>query len=97
MPESSAVEAEMATGKLKRHKSPGGDQTWAQLIKSGGRKMLCEIHKLFTVILLGIRRNCLSSGRSWSLYLFIRPVIKKTIVIIQMYHSYQIHTIAIKG
>jgi hypothetical protein len=27
MPESSAVEAEMATGKLKRHKSPGGDQT----------------------------------------------------------------------
>jgi len=37
VPESSALETEMATGKLKRHKSPGVDQIPAELIKVGGR------------------------------------------------------------
>ena len=50
MPESSAFEVEMVTEKLKRHKSPGGDQTLAKLIKSRGRKILCEIHKLINSV-----------------------------------------------
>jgi hypothetical protein len=50
MPESSAFETEMATENLKRHKSPDADQTWVQLIKSGGRKIVCEIHKLINSV-----------------------------------------------
>jgi hypothetical protein len=50
MPESSAFEVEMVTEKLKRHKSPGSDQTSAKLIKSRGRKILCEIHKLINSV-----------------------------------------------
>ena len=45
MPEPSALEFEMATEKLKRHKSPGIDQIPAELIKAGGKKIRSEIHK----------------------------------------------------
>jgi hypothetical protein len=44
------------------------------------------------VFLFGITKNCLISGRSQSLYLFIRRVIKQTVVSILEYHSYQLHT-----
>jgi hypothetical protein len=44
--EPSAFEIEMATEKLKRHKSPGTDQLPAELIKAGVRKIHSEIHKL---------------------------------------------------
>jgi hypothetical protein len=64
----------MAFEKLKRHKSPGIDQIPAQLIKAEGRTIRSEIHKL--IISIWNRRNCLRSGRSQSLYLFIRRVIK---------------------
>jgi hypothetical protein len=40
----------------------------------------------------GIRRNCLSSGKSQLLYLFIRRVIKQNVVIIEVYHFSQLHT-----
>jgi hypothetical protein len=46
VPESSAFEIEIATEKLKRHKSPGIDQISAELIKAGGRIIRSEIHKL---------------------------------------------------
>ena len=42
--ELSAFEVELATDKLKSHKSPGGDQIPAELIKAGGRKIHSEIH-----------------------------------------------------
>jgi hypothetical protein len=67
------LEVEMAIEKLKRYKSPGIDQIPAELIKTGGRTILRSRNSL---ILFGIKRNCLSSGRSQSLYLFIRRVIK---------------------
>jgi len=73
----------MAIEKLKRHKSPGFDQIPAELIKAGETTIHSEIHKLK---LLGIRRNCLQSGRSLSLYLFIRRVMKKSVVIIEAYN-----------
>ena len=44
------------------------------------------------LILFGIRRNCLRSGKNWSLYLFISKVIKDIVVIIESYHFRQLHT-----
>ena len=68
----------MAIEKLRSHKSPGVDQTPAESINAGGGTIRSEIHNLF---LFGIR-----SGRSRSLYLFIRRVIKQTGVLLKAYH-----------
>ena len=46
MSEPIAPDLEMATEKLKRHKSPGIDQIPAELITAGGRTIRSEIHKL---------------------------------------------------
>jgi len=46
VPEPSAFEDELATEKLKSHKSPGIDQIPAELIEAGGRKICYDIHKL---------------------------------------------------
>jgi hypothetical protein len=79
VPEPSALEVE----KPKRHKLPGTDQIPAEIIKSGVEKFVLRfIHLL---ILFGIRRNCLWSGRSRSLYLFIRKGIQQIVVIIEAY------------
>jgi len=50
VPEPSAFEVELATEKLKRHKSPGTDQIPAELIKVGGGTSGSEIHKLVNYI-----------------------------------------------
>jgi hypothetical protein len=50
VPQPSAFEVEMAIEKLKRYKSPGIDQIPAELIKAGGSKICCEIHKLIISI-----------------------------------------------
>jgi len=50
VPEPSAFEVEMTTGKLKSHKSPGIDQIPAELVKAGGRIIRFEIHKLIISI-----------------------------------------------
>jgi hypothetical protein len=55
------------------------------MIKAGVRVVCSETHKLNFI---GIRRKCLSSGRSQSLYLFIKRVIKKTVVNIKAHDSY---------
>jgi hypothetical protein len=59
VPEPSAFEVEMVIEKPKTHKSPGTDQIPAELIKSGGRTIRSEFHKLS-----GVRRNGLRSGSS---------------------------------
>ena len=46
VPEPSAFHVELATVKLKSHKSSGFDQIPAELIKAGGRTIRSEIHKL---------------------------------------------------
>jgi hypothetical protein len=76
-------EVEMATEKLKRYTSPGTDHIPAELIKAGGRKIRSDIHNLLNSIWnkVGLR-----SGRSLSLCLFFRRVIKQTLVIIEAYH-----------
>jgi hypothetical protein len=50
VPEHSASEAEVATGKLKRYKSPGVDKIPAELIQAGGETLRLEIHKLIKLI-----------------------------------------------
>ena len=46
VPEPNAFEVELATKKLKSHKSSGIDQITAELIKEGGRTVHYQIHKL---------------------------------------------------
>ena len=52
--EQSAFEAEMATEKLERHKSPVTDQILEKPIKAVGRKIRSESHKIinyrFTIL-----------------------------------------------
>jgi hypothetical protein len=50
VPEPSASEFEVATGKLKRYKSPSVDQIPAELIQTGGETQRSEIHKLTKLI-----------------------------------------------
>jgi len=89
LPEPIAFEVEMAIEKLKRHKSQSTVQIPAALIKTGGRTICPGSMKL--LILFGKTRNCLRSGRSLSLYLSIRRVIKQTVVITQACHFHQLH------
>jgi len=46
VPQPSASEVELAIEELKNHKSLGIDPISAELIKAGGRTILCESHKL---------------------------------------------------
>jgi hypothetical protein len=46
---------------LERYKSPGSDQILAELIQAGSEILHSENHNL---ILFGIRKNCLTKGRS---------------------------------
>jgi len=50
VPELSAFDVAMGIGNLKRHKSPGIDYISAELIKTGGRRIRSEIHKLIKSI-----------------------------------------------
>jgi len=83
MLEPSAFEVQMAIVKPKRHKSPGIDQIPAEQF---------ALKSLNLLILFGIRRNCPRSGRSRSLYLLIRRMTQKTVVIIEAYHFCQTRT-----
>ena len=44
--EPSAFGVELAIEKLKNYKSPGTDQIPAEMIKAGGKRICCDIHKL---------------------------------------------------
>jgi hypothetical protein len=44
------------------------------------------------LILFGIRKNCHSSGRNLLLFLYIKRGMKLTVVMIQEYRYYQLHT-----
>jgi hypothetical protein len=82
-PGASHLEVEIAIAKLKKCKSPGSDQIPAELIRGGSTNLL---------ILFGIWKNCLISGRSLLLNQFTKRVTKLTVIIIMGYHHYQFHT-----
>jgi len=50
IPEPSVIEMEMSVNRLKNFKSPGIDNIPAELIKSGGKALIKELHKLISVI-----------------------------------------------
>ena len=89
MPELSAFELEVAIEKLKRHKSSSIDQIPAELIKAGSRTVHSEIHNIINSV---FNKEELSEEWSQSFYIFIRTVIKQTVVIIEAYHFCQLHT-----
>ena len=90
VPEPSAFEVELAFEKLTSHKSPGIDQIPAELIKEGVEQF--AIRSINLLFLFGIKRNCLSNGRSRSLYLSIRRGIKQIVITIGAYHVCQPRT-----
>jgi hypothetical protein len=45
-----AIEVEIAIGKLKRYKSTGSDQIPSELIQAKGKTLRCEIHNLINSI-----------------------------------------------
>jgi len=89
VPELSAFELEVAIEKLKRHKSSSIDQIPAELIKAGSRTVHSEIHNIINSV---FNKEELSEEWSQSFYIFIRTVIKQTVVIIEAYHFCQLHT-----
>jgi hypothetical protein len=68
---------EIPIANLKKYKSPGSNQILAEPIQAGGGILLSSINSL---ILFGIRKECLISERSILLYQFIRRPIKLTVV-----------------
>jgi hypothetical protein len=66
VPGPSHHEVEIAIAKLKKYKFPGSDHFPAELIQAGGKMLLFVIHK--PLILFGIKKNSLISGRSLLLY-----------------------------
>ena len=88
VPEPSVSEVELNTEKLKRHKLPGTDQILEEIIKEGVEQFaLRSIHLL---ILFGISRYCLRSGRSPSFFQSLRRTTKQIIVIIEAFHFCQL-------
>jgi hypothetical protein len=75
VPEPSAGEIGVAIEKLRRHKSPGINQIAAELINAEERGQFL-LRSINLLILFGIRRNCLRSGRNRSFYLSSRRVLK---------------------
>jgi hypothetical protein len=86
--DSGAYEVDMTITKVKIHQSHGTDQISAELAKTRGRTI--ALRSINLLIRFGIRRNCLRSGRSQTMYLFIRRAIKQTVVIIEAYRSCQV-------
>jgi hypothetical protein len=90
VPETSSSEFVVATGKLKRYKSPGVDQIPAELIEAGGGTLRSEIHKLIELIW-----NKEELPRQWKESIVVpiqKRVIKLTVEIIEEYHCCQLHT-----
>jgi hypothetical protein len=93
VPGPSRLEVEIAIAKLKKYKSPGSDQIPAELIQAGGGGVKCYcLRSTNSLILFGIRKNCLISGRSLLLYQFAKRVTKLNVIFVVGYHCYQLHT-----
>jgi hypothetical protein len=65
VPGPSCLEVKIVIAKLKHYKLPGSHQILAELIQTGVEILLSAIHRL---ILFGIRKNCVISGRNLLLY-----------------------------
>jgi hypothetical protein len=79
VPDPSTSEVEITIVNLKNYKSSGIDQIPTELIQAGGEILLRPTNSL---ILFGIRKNCLMSGRILLFYQFTEIRIKMALVII---------------
>jgi hypothetical protein len=87
--EPSTSEGEVAIGKLKKYKSPGVDQTAAELIEAGSETLHSEIHKVIKLIW-----NKEELPHQWKESIVI-PIHKKgdkTDKTMEAYHWCQLHT-----
>ena len=82
-------EVEMTNEKYKVT-SPGTDQIQQHWFCRGVEQFAMRYINLF--ILFGIRMNCQRNGRSQSLCLFLKILIKQTVVTIEAYHICQLLT-----
>ena len=73
-----------------RYKLPCIDHIPKELTNAGGRTIHYEIHKLQNSV--WNKEELLEGGRSLSLYLSIRRVVKEIVVIIEAYHSCELRT-----
>jgi hypothetical protein len=85
----SPLENEILIEKLKKYKSPGNDQIWAELIQAGGEMLLSAIPKLINSV--WNKEELPISGRSLLLYQFTKRVTKLIVIIIVGYHCYLHH------
>jgi hypothetical protein len=79
IPDASHFEVETAIAKLKKYRFPGSDQIPIELSQAGGETLVSPI--LNSLILFGIEKNCLISGRSLLLQQFTKRVIRLSVVI----------------
>jgi len=87
VPEPSSFKVEIIIQKMKRYKLTEQNQ-------AGGKTLHLKSHKCTNFIwnISGIRKNIHSNGRNLLLYLLIKREMKLTVVIIEEYQCYQLHT-----
>jgi hypothetical protein len=83
-PGPSCLEVEIAIAKLKSINNQVVITFPAELIQAGAK--YCCLRSINSLVLFGIWKNCLISGRSPLLYQFTKRVIKLTVIIIVGYH-----------
>jgi hypothetical protein len=79
------LQVAIAIAKLKNCKSP---QIPTELLRAECETLLSAN----SLIQFGIKKSCLISGGSLSLYQFTERVIKQTVIMIAEYHCYHLHT-----
>jgi hypothetical protein len=90
VPGPSHLEVEISIAKPKKYKSPGNDQSPAELYQTGGETLVSVIHKLITSIW-----NKEEMPDQWKESIIVpihMTVTKLTAIIIVGYHCYQLHT-----
>jgi hypothetical protein len=89
VPDPSPFEIKIAIAKLKTYRQVV-IKFWQKLFKQEVKYY--GLRSINSLILFGVRKNSLISGRSLLLYQFTRRAIKLNIVIIVGYHCHQLHT-----
>jgi hypothetical protein len=90
VPDRSSFEDEIAIDMLKIYKTRGIDKLLAELIQVGGNTLRSERHELINSIC-----NKEELPYKWKEHIIVaiyRKVIKLTVVIVEEYHCYQLHT-----
>jgi hypothetical protein len=90
VPKPSCFEGDTAIKKVEKYKSPGTDTILAELIQAGGNMSYFEIHKFITSI--SNRAELPQQQKESIIVLIYKKGDKLTVVIMEEYHCYQLHT-----